>query len=265
MNLRSEANREAEVGERLEEEIRTIIEEDRNTWIEISHIKREKVKLKGINDLNYMNVDIPDIQGTIAQKSGLQPSSGAQSPDLNARLRLKDAGSISANIMERTDPQINEGHEDNAEEEEDEQTYVAALIQNKDYRVNIISQPPVQENMGTQPQNDQGLNTLSQMEKDDTDPAPVGVQEKPKNGKGSKKSKTEGLNISDEQSQGCNTQAQTKTTFKLPKPKSPPKRGWRKIRIGTLQTREISVEISFWNREDERADDDGSSGDRRKD
>ncbi|KAA6344774.1 MAG: hypothetical protein EZS28_052216 [Streblomastix strix] len=61
------------------------------------------------NDLNNMNVDIPDIQGTVGQLTGLQPSSGAQSPDLNAGLRLKEAGSISANNRERTDPQINEG------------------------------------------------------------------------------------------------------------------------------------------------------------
>ncbi|KAA6370549.1 MAG: hypothetical protein EZS28_033925, partial [Streblomastix strix] len=62
-----------------------------------------------------------------------------------------------------------------------------------------------------------------------TDSAPVGVQEKPKKGKGSKKSKTEGLNVSDEQSQGSNAKAQTKTTSKLPKPKSPPKRGREKV------------------------------------
>ncbi|KAA6379316.1 MAG: hypothetical protein EZS28_025154 [Streblomastix strix] len=34
---------------------------------------------------------------------------------------------------------------------------------------------------------------------------------------------------------------------------------------GTLQTREISVEISLWNRGEERADEDGSSGDGGKD
>ncbi|KAA6381706.1 MAG: hypothetical protein EZS28_022768 [Streblomastix strix] len=40
--------REREVGERLEEEIRTIYEEEKATRIKISHIKRDKVKLKGI-------------------------------------------------------------------------------------------------------------------------------------------------------------------------------------------------------------------------
>ncbi|KAA6389405.1 MAG: hypothetical protein EZS28_015065, partial [Streblomastix strix] len=34
---------------------------------------------------------------------------------------------------------------------------------------------------------------------------------------------------------------------------------------GTLQQREISVEISPWNREEERADDNGSSGEGGKD
>ncbi|KAA6322010.1 MAG: hypothetical protein EZS28_054481, partial [Streblomastix strix] len=36
-------------------------------------------------------------------------------------------------------------------------------------------------------------------------------------------------------------------------------------RTGTLQTREISVEISVWNRGEERADDNGPSGEGRKD
>ncbi|KAA6360086.1 MAG: hypothetical protein EZS28_044388 [Streblomastix strix] len=36
-------------------------------------------------------------------------------------------------------------------------------------------------------------------------------------------------------------------------------------RAETLQPREISVEISLWSREEEPADDNGSSGDERKD
>ncbi|KAA6324215.1 MAG: hypothetical protein EZS28_054217, partial [Streblomastix strix] len=36
-------------------------------------------------------------------------------------------------------------------------------------------------------------------------------------------------------------------------------------RAGILKPREISVEISLWNREEERADEDGSSGDGGKD
>ncbi|KAA6319964.1 MAG: hypothetical protein EZS28_054751, partial [Streblomastix strix] len=51
----------------------------------------------------------------------------------------------------------------------------------------------VQENLGTQPQNNQGLNALSQMEKDDLGPALVGVQEKPKSGRGIKKVKSRRL------------------------------------------------------------------------
>ncbi|KAA6356894.1 MAG: hypothetical protein EZS28_047578, partial [Streblomastix strix] len=142
----------------------------------------------------------------------------------NAGLRPTEAGSISASNRERTEPQINEGHEDNSDEEEDEQTDEAALNQNKDYRVNIISKPPVQENLGTQPQNNQGLSALNQIEKDNAGPSPVGVQEKPKKGRGSKKSKTEGLNASDE-NQGHNAQVQTKTTSKVSKTKAAPKRG----------------------------------------
>ncbi|KAA6381705.1 MAG: hypothetical protein EZS28_022767 [Streblomastix strix] len=181
-----------------------------------------------------MIVDIPDIQGTIGQQTGLQPSSGAQSPTLSTRLKLKEAGSISANIMERTDPQINEGHEDNAEEEEDEQTDEAALMQNKDYRVNIISQPPVQENLGTQPQNNERFNVLSQMEKDETGTVPVEIQEKPEQGKGSKKTKIEGLNDSDEPSQSIYTQTQTQAASAVPKPRAAPKRGKKKSRIDPL-------------------------------
>ncbi|KAA6396580.1 MAG: hypothetical protein EZS28_007893 [Streblomastix strix] len=182
--------------------------------------ERELKQLKSIqllqqqenNDLNNTNIEIPDIRGTDRQLTGLQPSSGAQSPSLNAGSMLKEAGSILASNRERTEPQINEGHEDIAEEEEDKQTDEAALNQNKDYRVNIISQPLVQENLGTQPQNNLGLNALSQMEKDDSSLAPTGVQEKPKQRKGNKKSKTKGLNASDKQSYCRKAHAQTKPT-----------------------------------------------------
>ncbi|KAA6372185.1 MAG: hypothetical protein EZS28_032288, partial [Streblomastix strix] len=185
---------------------------------------KQQLQQQENNDFNNTNVEIPDIQGTVGQLIGLQPSSGAQSSGLNAGLRLKEAGSISASNSERTEPQINESHEDNSNEEEKEQTDEATLKQNKDYRVIIISQLPVLENLGTQQQNNQGLNSLSQMEKDNKGFAPGGVQEKPKQGRGSKKSKTEGLNASDE-NQGNNAQAQTKTTSKVPKPKSVSKRG----------------------------------------
>ncbi|KAA6366052.1 MAG: hypothetical protein EZS28_038418, partial [Streblomastix strix] len=125
----------------------------------------------------------------------------------------------SASNRERIEPQINEGHDDNADEEEDVQTDEAALNLNKDYRVNLISQSLVQENLGTQPQNDQGLSALRQMENDDSGFAPVEVQEKPKQGQRSKKSKTESLNPSDE-NQGSNAQAQTKTTSRSSKTQS---------------------------------------------
>ncbi|KAA6365602.1 MAG: hypothetical protein EZS28_038871 [Streblomastix strix] len=218
--------------------------------------------------------------GTIEQLTGLQLSSGAQSPSLNARLRLKEAGSISANNREKIDPQMNEGHE-NAEEEEEEQTDETALNQNEDYRVNINSYSIVQENLGIQSQNYQVLNTMSQMDKDNIGPAQVGVHEKPKKGKESKKIKpTEGLIVSNEPSQGSNDQIQIQTASTFPKTKATPKKKARKKQNrlnsnqkplikkikrsisadlkGTLQPREISVEISLWNREQERADYDNS-------
>ncbi|KAA6365313.1 MAG: hypothetical protein EZS28_039161, partial [Streblomastix strix] len=185
---------------------------------------RQQLQQQENIDLNNTNVEIPDIQGTVGQLTGLQPSPIAESPGLNAGLRPTEAGSISASNSERTEPQINEGQDNNADEEEDDQTDEAALNQNKDYRVNVNSQLPVQENLGTQPQNNQGLNALSQIEKYDVGPALVGVQEKPKQKKESKKSKAEGLNASDDQNQGNNAQAQTKTTSKTPKPKAAPNR-----------------------------------------
>ncbi|KAA6399182.1 MAG: hypothetical protein EZS28_005289 [Streblomastix strix] len=185
---------------------------------------KQQLRLQENNDLNNENVEMPDIQGTVGQLTGLQPSQIAEGPSLNAGLKPMQAGSFSAINKQRTEPQINEGHYNNADEEEDEQTYEATLNQNKDCRVNIISQPPVQENLGTQSQNVQGLNALNQMEKDDACPAPVGVQEKSQKRKGSKKSKPENLIISVQYNQGNNAQDQTNTTSKISKPKAVSKR-----------------------------------------
>ncbi|KAA6398397.1 MAG: hypothetical protein EZS28_006081 [Streblomastix strix] len=218
----------------------------------------QQIQQQENNDLNYRNVVIPDIQGTVGLLTGLYPSSSAQSTSFNARLRLKETGLISTGNVERTDSQINESHEANVKEEEDEQTVEAALIQNKDYRVNIISQPQAQENLGTQPQIDQGLNTMSQMEKNNPGRAPIGVLVKRKQGGGSKKTKIEGLNSSNEPNQCRNAHAQAKTASEVPKPMD--KMEQSPDRVGTLQSREIGVEVSLWNREEERADEDGSSG-----
>ncbi|KAA6315761.1 MAG: hypothetical protein EZS28_055368, partial [Streblomastix strix] len=108
--------------------------------MELQQLASQQLQQQENNDLNNMNVETPDIQGTVGQLTGLQPSSGAQSPIFNAWLRPQEAGSISTINNERTEPQINEGHEDNADEVEDEQTDEAALNQNKDYRVNVVSQ-----------------------------------------------------------------------------------------------------------------------------
>ncbi|KAA6399075.1 MAG: hypothetical protein EZS28_005398 [Streblomastix strix] len=191
----------------------------------------QQPKQQGNNDHNNMNADISDIQGTVGQPTGLQPSSCVQSQNLCAGLRQKETGSISACNRERTDPQINEGQEDNAEEEEDEQTDEAALIQNKDYRVNIILYLQDYAIQGKQPQNNQGLNTLSQMEKDDSDPTPAGIQKKPKKGRGSKKTKTKGLCASNESCKGYNVKTQTKTASKVPKPKATRIKGWKKAEL----------------------------------
>ncbi|KAA6364224.1 MAG: hypothetical protein EZS28_040250, partial [Streblomastix strix] len=151
---------------------------------ELEELKaKQQLQQQENSDLNNINVETLDIQGTVGQLTGLQPSPIAESTGLNTGLRPMEAGSISASNRERTEPQINEGHDDNADEQDDEQSDEAALNQHKDYRINANTQPPVQENLGTQPLNDQGLNVLSQMEKDNTSPAPVGVQEKPKRGK----------------------------------------------------------------------------------
>ncbi|KAA6365589.1 MAG: hypothetical protein EZS28_038881, partial [Streblomastix strix] len=78
--------------------------------------------------------------------------------------------------------------------------------------------------LDTQSQNVQGLNALNQMEKVDASPVPVGVQEKPKKGRGSKKAKAGDLNVPVEQNQGNSAQDQTNTASKTPKLKSAPKR-----------------------------------------
>ncbi|KAA6380963.1 MAG: hypothetical protein EZS28_023507 [Streblomastix strix] len=98
--------------------------------------------------------------------------------------------------------------------------------------------------------------------------------------RGSEKSKIEGLSASDQQNQYSNVQAQTKPTSKVPKTQATSKkfrenlkrlyviqktltmrvkRSIARDRVGTLQPREISVEISLWNRGKERANDYGSS------
>ncbi|KAA6362881.1 MAG: putative Transposon Ty3-G Gag-Pol polyprotein, partial [Streblomastix strix] len=144
----------------------------------------------------------------------------------------------------------------------------------------------VQENLGTQPQNNQGLNALSQKEKDNLGPAPVGVQEKHKQRKRSKNSKTEGLNASDEPNYSAMPKIKQNQLPKFQNLRLLPKNvrknlnmlhQYQKIltmrvkrsiapdRAGTLQPREVSVEISPWNREEERVDDNGSSGDGRND
>ncbi|KAA6359642.1 MAG: hypothetical protein EZS28_044831 [Streblomastix strix] len=197
---------------------------------ELQQIQASQQLLQQENyDLNFTDVDTSEIQGTVGQLT-----------------------------------------EDNAEEEEDEQSDESSLIQNKDYRVNVILQPQVQENLGKQPQDNQGLNALNQVDKDNTGPVPIGEQEKPKKSKGSRKTKIECLNASDEPSQRNNAKTQTKTASTVPKPKAAPKRGRKKAnrapdRTGTLQPRGISVETSFQNSEEKRADEDCSSGDGGKD
>ncbi|KAA6389601.1 MAG: hypothetical protein EZS28_014870 [Streblomastix strix] len=118
---------------------------------------KQQLQQQENNDLNNTNVEVPDNQGPVGQLTGSQPSPIAESPGLNAGVRPMEGGSISASNRERTEPQINEGHDNNADEQEDEQTDEAALNQNKDCRVTINSQPPVQENLGTQPKKKQRL------------------------------------------------------------------------------------------------------------
>ncbi|KAA6392774.1 MAG: hypothetical protein EZS28_011697 [Streblomastix strix] len=94
-----------------------------------------------------------------------------------------------------------------------------------------MSQHPVQENLGAQSQNNQGLNAISYVKNEDAGPALVGVQEEPKKGKGCKKSKTEGMNASDEQNQGSNAHAQTKTTSKVPKTKATSRKTTKNLKV----------------------------------
>ncbi|KAA6383169.1 MAG: hypothetical protein EZS28_021305 [Streblomastix strix] len=128
---------------------------------------------------------------------------------------------ISARNMKRTEPQITEDQEENAEDEEDQQTDEAAQIQNQDYRLIINSQPKVQENLGIQPQNGEGINALNQMDKDDTCAALDEVQEKPKKRKRTKGTlSTCGIYASDDLSQISNPQTQIQKISTISKTKS---------------------------------------------
>ncbi|KAA6390973.1 MAG: hypothetical protein EZS28_013502 [Streblomastix strix] len=172
------------------------------------------------SDLN--NAVNPDIQGSVGQLTGLQPNTGAQGLGLNAGLGLMEAGLISAMNRKKTSPQINQGQNDNAEEDE-EQTDEAALNQNIDYRINVIIQNSVEQNLASQSQSNQCLIAPNQMEKDvDIGFAPDGIQEKPKTRKRSKKKASAGgLHASDEPSQSFVAQVQTKyKTSTVPKPKT---------------------------------------------
>ncbi|KAA6380050.1 MAG: hypothetical protein EZS28_024424 [Streblomastix strix] len=67
---------------------------------ELELLQSQQLQQQQNNDLNNTIVDIPDIQGTVGQLTGLQPSSDAQNLGLNAGPRLKEAGSISASNRE---------------------------------------------------------------------------------------------------------------------------------------------------------------------
>ncbi|KAA6364778.1 MAG: hypothetical protein EZS28_039696, partial [Streblomastix strix] len=64
---------------------------------------RQQLQQQENIDLNNTNVEIPDIQGTVGQLTGSQPSPIAESPSLNAGLKVKETGSISAINSKRTD------------------------------------------------------------------------------------------------------------------------------------------------------------------
>ncbi|KAA6377788.1 MAG: hypothetical protein EZS28_026685 [Streblomastix strix] len=89
-------------------------------------IKQSKKKTE--SDRNDIYAEISDIQGTVGQLTGLQPRSGAHCLNINARLRLKETGSISANNRERTDPKTKEDRYDYSDAEYDQQTEKATLF-----------------------------------------------------------------------------------------------------------------------------------------
>ncbi|KAA6380925.1 MAG: hypothetical protein EZS28_023546 [Streblomastix strix] len=135
---------------------------------------------QGNSNLNNIDADPSDIQAVVGQSTCLQPISCAYSPNLIRGLRLKEVRFKSTANTERTESQINEVQEDSVEDVEGEQIFLFALIQNKNYRINVICQLQVYENLDIQPQSDKSLNVLSQLEKYDICPAIVWVQEKPK-------------------------------------------------------------------------------------
>ncbi|KAA6391577.1 MAG: hypothetical protein EZS28_012891 [Streblomastix strix] len=144
----------------------------------------------------------------------------------------------SASNRDRIEPQINEGHKDNADEDEDD------LRESEHITIKW-----------------QGLKMLTAKWKNQNCAAPIGVQEKLKKKKGSRrKEPIDGLSASDDPSQRCNAKIQTQNASVVPKNQGNALMKQEKTLIGILQPWEISVEISFLNRVEERADDDGSSG-----
>ncbi|KAA6380042.1 MAG: hypothetical protein EZS28_024432 [Streblomastix strix] len=233
-----------------------------------------------------MNADMPDIQKTVGLLTDQQLSSGVQSPSLNAGLRLKQTGSISASNRDRIIPQINESYGNNAEEEEDNQKDEVALIQNKHYRVNVISKLSDQGKLGTQPQKVLGLNAVSQINKNNTGSAPVGVYEKHKKYKVQKdeirrliasNGKKLGLQcprLNQNSFHSPKTQGYAKTSSKKPKEGKPEPKHFKDeqkceygLRIGQRHSNQgrSAQRSSQWNKEEQRVDEDGFSKEGGKD
>ncbi|KAA6402786.1 MAG: hypothetical protein EZS28_001696 [Streblomastix strix] len=208
-----------------------------------------------------MNEDKPstsDIQETVGKLIGLQSSPCAKSPCLNAGFRLKESGSTTIRNIKKQMLKKIEDQEDIAEEEEDEQTDEAALNQNKDYRVNIISQPSI-------------VQALLQLE----------YKRSLTKGMEAKKQKLQAQMPLTNQTWAAILNLKLKLLPQFQNFKLSPNEAGRKSnrlkpnhktqmnrmkwsrspdRAGTLQPKEINVEISLQNKEMERADKEMGNG-----
>ncbi|KAA6337764.1 MAG: hypothetical protein EZS28_052760 [Streblomastix strix] len=93
-----------------------------------------------------------------------------------------------------------------------------------------------------QQQNNQSLKTFSSIDLEDIVHAPVGVQEKLRKRKGWKKTKIGSLTASNEPIQGSNAHTQTKAASKFPKPKVTTKKGTKKPKQVTSETKNSNEE-----------------------
>ncbi|KAA6381175.1 MAG: hypothetical protein EZS28_023298 [Streblomastix strix] len=201
--------------------------------------------------------------GSVEQVTGSQPISGAQSPSLIAELRLQEAGLISARNKKRIEPQINEGQEDNVEVIKMNKSMrknlpkimtikllYSRILQFKRIWAHNHKMTKVQMPLTKWKKN---IQVLYQFEFRNSQRKGMEVQKKLLQ---FQKPQLYLKSVARKTPQRLNPFQKTLTKG-MQRSRAPD-------RAGTIQSREISVVISLWNTEEERADQNDSSGRRKK-